>query len=273
MLGKQIKYDLKWIYKVIIVFYALAIVFSIISRICLNIENSLLFKIIGQISSGITIAMIINSLLNGIIRSWVRFIRNIYKDESYLTHTLPVEKKTIYQSKVISAIITTFITIIVSIICLYICFGTKENLEILKQMLDLVANTYSTTVIKILFAISFIFFLEIVFVILIGYTGIIIGHKSNRNKMPISIVVGFGLYMITSMISLLALCVVGFLNQDIMNIVITEGSITEGAIKIVIILAMSVYLIYDIVYYIARKKITRSRCKCRIKILAKQVFT
>ena len=230
MLGKQIKYDLKWIYKVIIVFYALAIVFSIISRICLNIENSLLFKIIGQISSGITIAMIINSLLNGIIRSWVRFIRNIYKDESYLTHTLPVEKKTIYQSKVISAIITTFITIIVSIICLYICFGTKENLEILKQMLDLVANTYSTTVIKILFAISFIFFL-------------------------------------------LALCVVGFLNQDIMNIVITEGSITEGAIKIVIILAMSVYLIYDIVYYIARKKITRSRCKCRIKILAKQVFT
>ena len=34
------------------------------------------------------IGMIINSLINGLMRSWVRFINNVYKDESYLTHTL-----------------------------------------------------------------------------------------------------------------------------------------------------------------------------------------
>lgn len=43
--------------------------------------------------------MIVSSLINGLMRSWVRFITNIYKDESYLTHTLTIEKKDIYLSK------------------------------------------------------------------------------------------------------------------------------------------------------------------------------
>ena len=52
MLGKLLKYDLKWTYKGVIVFYILAIMFSIIGRLLSEIENSLIFNIIGKVCIG-----------------------------------------------------------------------------------------------------------------------------------------------------------------------------------------------------------------------------
>ena len=121
MLGKLLKYDLKWIYKVLVVFYILGIIFAILGRAFTEIENSVLFNIIGKICNGTAIAMVVNVLINNLMRVWVRFTRNAYKDEAYLTHTLPVEKKTIFLSKVLSAIITMVTSILVIIICLAIC--------------------------------------------------------------------------------------------------------------------------------------------------------
>ena len=90
MLGKLLKYDLKWTYKLLIVFYLLAIFFAILGRILTDIENSFILNIIGKICIGTTVAMIVNIIINSLMRSWVRFTRNLYKDECYLTHTLPV---------------------------------------------------------------------------------------------------------------------------------------------------------------------------------------
>ena len=130
MLGKLIKYDLKWIYKVVIVFYILATVFSVIARMCFSIENSMLFNILGKIASGVAISMVVNSIINTVMRSWARFVKNIYKDESYLTHTLPIKKNTIYLSKVLSSLISIFTSVVVSVICLFICYYSKENMEV-----------------------------------------------------------------------------------------------------------------------------------------------
>ena len=98
MLGKLLKYDLKWVYKLIIVFYCLAFIFSVIGRAFGTIENSLVFEIVSQIAFGTAISMMVSSLINTLMRSWVRFVRNLYKDEAYLTHTLPVKKQEIFAS-------------------------------------------------------------------------------------------------------------------------------------------------------------------------------
>ena len=113
MLGKLLKYDLKWVYKLVIIFYTLAFIFSVIGRSLGKIENSLVFDILSKIAFGFAISMMVSSLINSLIRLWVRFVRNIYKDESYLTHTLPVKKQQIFASKVISGIITIFTTMII----------------------------------------------------------------------------------------------------------------------------------------------------------------
>jgi len=167
MLGNLLKYDLKYVYKVVVIFYALSFIFSIIGRGLSFIENSLVFSVASQIVLGFATAMIVSSLINCIMRLWVRFMRNFYKDEAYLTHTLPVNKKTLYLSKVLSAIITIFTTITVMVGCLFICYYSETNIEWLKASLELAASVYDTTVINLLLLISVVLILQMIFVVLV----------------------------------------------------------------------------------------------------------
>ena len=182
MLKKLLKYDLKSALKFLSIFYILAIIFSLLTRIFYSIENSFIISIIAQICSGATIAMIANIIINSLMRGWVRFNNNFYKDESYLTHTLPISKTTLYLSKVLQSIITLFTSTIVIIITLFIAYYSKENLEALKNFLLPLANIYNSTIIKIILAFLFIIFLELANTLQAGYTGLILGHRLNNNK-------------------------------------------------------------------------------------------
>ena len=253
MLGKLLKYDLKWQYKVLIVFYILAIILSILVRLLGLIENSLMFHVIRSILNGAMIAMLINSLINGLIRSWVRFINNIYKDESYLTHTLPVEKRTIYLSKVITAIFSSFTSIVLAIVCLFISYYSQSNMEILKTFLKVAADSYNTTIFGLIAVVSVVIFLEMLFIILIGYCGIIIGHKFNNGKMIKSTIIGIVLYLLTSSLTLGIVYIIGLFNEGVMNIINTTDIVNIDSIKNVMYAGVIIYLIYNIVYYLIGK--------------------
>ena len=254
MLGKLLKYDFKWIYKLIIVFYILAITFSVIGRAFSTIENSLVFEIVSQIAFGTAISMMVSALINTLMRSWVRFVRNIYKDESYLTHTLPVEKQQIFASKVITGIISIFTTMIVIIICLFICYYSEANMEVLKNMLELAATTYNTTVLNLLLLIAVVIFLEIVYALLIGYVGIILGHKSNKNRVARSIVIGFILYLVLQTLTLGLIAFYGIFNPDVMNLINTTDIVNIEAIKSVMYAGIGIYVVYIVILYFLGKK-------------------
>lgn len=254
MLGNLLKYDLKGVYKVVVVFYILAFIFSCIGRGLSYIENSVIFSVVTQIAFGFAISMMVSSLINCLMRLWVRFIRNIYKDESYLTHTLPVEKKTIYASKVIVALICIFTTTVVIVACLFICYYSEANMQALKSSLELTASTYNTTVLNLLLLISFVLFLEIMFIVLIGYVGIILGHKSNQNKMAKTIIISFALYMLTQIITLGLIYIFGLFNSNVMNLINTTDIINVNAIKSVMYAGIGIYAIYIVIYYILGNK-------------------
>lgn len=254
MLGKLLKYDLKWVYKVVGIFYVLALIFSVIGRGLEQIENSAVFSVLSKISNGIAISMVVSSLINCLMRLWARIVVNIYKDESYLTHTLPVSKKTIYDSKVITALITILTTTIIGVICVFICYYSQTNIEFLKNALELAASTYNTTVVNLLLLISLVIFLEIMAIVFVGYLGIILGHKSNKNKMLKSIVFGFSIYMITQVFNLVALFVYGLINPEIMNLINTTTLIDINSIKSIMYFVIVIYSVYSLVLYVLGKK-------------------
>ena len=172
MLKKLLKYDLKYIYKVLIVFYVLSIFFAILTRCTLYNKDIAIIKIIGQVCSGITVSMIINIIINNLMRLWARFYNNFYKDESYLTHTLPVSKKTLFLSKFFTEIITLLISMIVIILTILIAYYTRDNYNLLINMVS------SKTLIHVVL----LFFLEMVLLVISGYFGIIIGQNKNDKK-------------------------------------------------------------------------------------------
>ena len=135
MLGKLLKYDFKYIVKFLAIFYGLATFFAILTKVFLNIENSLVFEIIGSVCQGAMISMMFSIVVNNLMRMWVRFKHNLYGDESYLTHTLPVKKTDIYLSKILCSVITLCVSIMVVVANLFIAYYSKGNLESLKNIL------------------------------------------------------------------------------------------------------------------------------------------
>ena len=250
MLGKLLKYDLKWVYKLIIIFYILAFTFSVIGRAFSTIENSLIFEVVSQIAFGTAISMMVSSLINTLMRTWVRFIRNIYKDESYLTHTLPVKKQEIFASKVITGVVSIFTSMIVIIVCLFICYYSEANMEALKGLLEIAASTYNTTVLNLLLLVAVVIFLEIVYALLIGYVGIILGHKSNKNKMLRTLVIAFAIYFIMQIVTLGVIAIYGLFNPNVMNLINTTDLIDVDAIKSVMYAGIGVYIVYIIFLYV-----------------------
>ena len=254
MLGKLLKYDLKWVYKLIIVFYILAITFSLIGRGFGEIENSLVCEVVSKIAFGTAISMMVSGLINCLMRSWVRFTRNMYKDEAYLTHTLPIEKNKLFASKVITGIVAVFTSMIIIIICLFICYYSEANMEILKSMLELAATTYNTTVLNLLLLVAVVIFLEIVYALLIGYVGIILGHKTNKNKMARSIIIGCVLYFAFQLATLGLISIYGLFNSEVMNLINTTDIIDVEAIKSVMYAGIGIYVVYILILYCIGKK-------------------
>ena len=136
MLNKLLKYDLKYMLKNMSIFYILSILFAIATRILFSLNQTTIINLIGQICVGCMFSMLASILINVIMRSWVRFIDSVYKDESYLTHTLPVTKKEIYNSKFLQTLIFFIVSFIVILISLFIAYYTEERWIMIKELVN-----------------------------------------------------------------------------------------------------------------------------------------
>lgn len=257
MLGKLLKYDLKNVYKVLVVFYSLVFIFSVLTRIFFSIDNSMLFSILAGIASGVTISMLVSSLINGVMRSWARFVISMYKDESYLTHTLPVEKNTLYLSKVVTAVICSLTTVLFAVVCIFIAYYSTENMEKIKSALEIASNMYNVSTAELILLLSGVLFMEILFVILVGYVGIVIGHKSNKNKIAKSVLLGIIIYMGAQTVTLIITVIAGLLNPDIMSIIKSNDMPSVELFKYIMIGAAAVYTIYNVMLYAAGKRLLK----------------
>lgn len=255
MLSKLLKYDLKNVYKVLTVFYILTLVFALITRLVSCINTSTITEIVFQICSSITISMMASSLINNLMRMWVRFTSSVYKDEAYLTHTLPVTKTQIYLSKFLAAVITMFTTIGLIALSLFIAYYSKENMEILKNLLLPLATIYDSTILKIVLSFVFIVFLEMVTTLQAGFSGIIIGNRFNNNKMGLSVLFGFIAYMLGQIAVLITVFIIGLLNADIMQLFKTNTMPNVETVKTIIYIAIGVYTLLTLVYFIVNKKL------------------
>ena len=255
MLKKLLKYDLISIFKVLSIFYILSIVFAIITRIFLSIENSFILNIIAQICSGTTISMIINILINNIMRLWVRFKQNLYGDESYLTHTLPVTKISLYTSKFLTSLITLMTSMIVIVITIIIAYYSKSNFDIIKNLITSLSNSYNISVIPYIIFVIIIFYLELINLLQSGYTGIILGHKMNNYKILYSVLLGFITYIITQIFAILSILIFSLFNNDLIQLFKTSQLTDINLLKLLLIVSTITYLLIIIIVKITNIKL------------------
>lgn len=241
MLRKLIGYDLESIFKVLAIFYSLAVFFGLLARIFFSFENSLALNIIGEVCSGAAISMMCSIIINNLMRMWVRFKANFYGDEAYLTHTLPVEKHTHYFSKMLTAVITLLVSFGVIGIVLFIAYYSKENLQLVKDILFPLAQAYDSTVLGFLAVILAVLFLEFLNILQCGFSGIILGHKMNTAKTGFSVLYGFIVYSASQLTVVIIMFIVALFNKDFMNLFVTNEIVSIDTLKSAVWLAVASY--------------------------------
>lgn len=254
MLKKLLKYDLKNMFKFLSVFYILAIFFAVLTRIFFSLEQTTIINVIGQICIGATIAMIANIIINNIMRNWVRFKETLYGDESYLTHTLPVKKNTLYQSKFILAITTMFVSFIVIIASLSIVYLNTDNWDIIKEGINQFAGVYGLSGIGFIIIMGLILFLELFSALQAGFLGIILGNRKGNRKTVASVIFGFIVYMATQVVVLITIFVVGLCNSNVMQ-VFTSNNVSGEILKPIIIASFIAYTMIIVVINLICSKV------------------
>lgn len=247
MLVKLMKYDLKWTYKLLVIFYSLTLAFSLLARACFTVENSLLFSVLTAILRGCAVSMMVNCIINAIMRSWVRFKRNIYGDESYLTHTLPVPRDTVYLSKLLSAVVSVLASVVLTVGCVLLCYYSESMVEFLRSSFRFVASAYDTSVASLILSLSAVLFFQMVFILLAGYVGIIIGHRGAGAKTAMSVVWGFVIYLAGAAVLLGTVFLIGTANSEVRSIITSSAVSSISAFKVIIATVIVLYAVYDVV--------------------------
>lgn len=250
MLKKLLKYDIKYVYKVLIVFYILSLFFAILTRLVGTINDTSITKIIYAILNGITISMMFSIIFNTIMRLWSRLAINFYKDEAYLTHTLPVDKKTLFKSKYLSCIITLFISMVIITLTIFIAYYSKENMSILRNTLLVVGNAYQINMTKLIVFILVVCFLEVLSVISSGYIGLILGHRRNDKRIVYSILFGFIIYISFQVLVLIGIYILGLFNSGVMSIFTSNNIISAKSLNIILYFSSFIYMVINYVLYL-----------------------
>lgn len=255
MLAKLLKHDIKNMHKNMLVFYILAIFFALLTRIFFGLGKSTIMVIISEISAGCLISMLVSILINTLMRSWVGFRNSVFKDEGYLTHTLPVTKNEIYNSKFIQSVLFLTAGFVVIIVSLFLAYYTDENRKLVKVFVTELSKSVNFNTALFILAVFVIFFLEVLNTLQCGYLGILLGHRKNSGKIGFSVLFGFIVYMASQCAVVLMLFVVGLFNSSILDLFRESEQMNTDSFKLLALLAIIIYLIIIGIVNIISKKV------------------
>lgn len=253
MLGKLIKYDFKWVNKVMYIYFVILFIISISVRIVESMDQTFLLVIIDKILSGMFIGCFISVIITCLMRIWARFLCNFYKDESYLTHTLPITKKQLFNSKVISSALSILLSALVVIICVAIVYLNKDTIETIKYMFNSLFDVYGKVGgISFVVGLVLLVIFELLYLMMAGMFGIVLGHRFNNSKMLKSILISIASYGVLSVISFIALAIITNITGVSM---VTNGFPSLNTLKAIGLPFIIIYFIYNLGYYLLTKRI------------------
>lgn len=233
MFSKLLKYDLKYIYKTVLIFILLLIVCAFLYNITAyqveviseadpitgqpiileEIFPPTIILVLHTVFYNAIICFLIGLFINSAMRIWQRFKNNFYGDEAYLTHTLPIRRQTLWGEKFATIVIiglSIVATIILTTLILQLTDGGPfTSLGIGHEGMPLSYN----------FAYFFIIMSEFVFIVMSGITGIIISNRVHLH----AVLVSLGVYLVGTLTLLGAIFLWSLLSPDIMNGIFMSG--------------------------------------------------
>lgn len=258
MLSKLLKYELKSTARWFLPLYIALIILTFLNKltITINLPDFILFNILKVLLMVFYVLIIIFTSIATMILLVIRFYKNLYTDEGYLTHTLPVKPGTHLNCKILSGCIWTVSSLFMQIISLSILFMGEglfsdvtdvfaEIIEYLKS-----ANLFDNAVVTlIIFAITLV--ISLFYNLLMMYCSISMGSLFSQHKIIGAIVVYFIINFVIQLFSML-LMLIGIKNPIIYEITTVENFSVDSfhIMNIIMISSCALTMIFNAVFYL-----------------------
>lgn len=268
MLGKLMKYDMKALNKFLIIIHGFLLLSAVLVRIFLtsritmdNGDSITLFSLIFLLYT----LIIVGASYGTLIVIAVRFYKNLFSDEGYLTHTLPVTSSQHLLSKTITGSIWSLIDSVLIFLSMYIVAVTPEvkhfffqnQKEFLMDM-GLTAETFPSAMQTLGFALVIIMIISAFANVITLYASVTLGQLFSGHRVLGAVVAYFVITTILSVITFAVMSLLGYsaFSSSVMPADIDFMSFMTKTLWISAALeTISTVILYIAAHYIMKKRI------------------
>lgn len=268
MLGRLIRYDLKSTTRFLIVIHAFLLVFSILGRIFLTsripYEIDDIDELLIALTFTIYIILFVGASLGTIIVIAVRFYKNLFSDEGYLTNTLPVTRGMHLLSKTLSGTIWCIIDSFILYLCATILIAVPPLTNSLSshwgELLHLLGFSGQSSFYFFLFYMVVLTIIGSLANVVSTQAAIILGQLFNGHKVLGAVVCYFIITTISSIAATVLMGIYGLLTNNLIIGVSGSADITFASYMIRILnLSFALEIIFTIVLYIVSYLIMKKK--------------
>ena len=215
MVKKLFKHEFKYYFKSYIIFLPFLIVISLFIRLLDLFPDKYWFVEMTKSLAYAALALgWVVCFLLALILSLVRYYKNLFTQEGYLTFTLPVTNQQLLFVKVVTSLTCLALSIVTIIISALIAFATVYDISNFFTVLHdtfFSDNVFVGILSLILFIIAFI--IVGIYYILLYFGCITVGQTSRKNRIMMAIGVYFVYYFATQVLSLILIFILGILSE------------------------------------------------------------
>lgn len=193
MFIKLFKYDFKAVFFKLIPFIILVFVFAILVRLVNLITIAASSQVIFELMTGLVNMFFVFALgilfVYAEVLTIMRYAKSLFKDQGYLTHTLPVSKHKLLLSQILVAMIVFIITALIVFLAVVIAYFSSN---MFRGFFEFVAEFFEKvyTGNMIVTIILFILLLPVSMIqsMIVIYLGIALGHAHATHKSLLSLI-------------------------------------------------------------------------------------
>ncbi len=214
MVRKLFKHEFAALLRILLIVDAIVLGVGVLARVLLCFEqDTTLFGIVYAMTLIALIIVLVGGPAAAFVLSIVRFYKNMYSGEGYLTFTLPVTAEQHLWVKVATAIAVELLAFLVSVASFLIAFSGEVTAEICKAFGELFQEIFlkvdKTHLALYLLEFAVLILVELFYGHFVYYACISLGQTVRKNRVLCAVAFYFAYYILMQMASTALVIILG----------------------------------------------------------------
>ena len=266
MVKTLLKHEFKGLGRLLTPMYIVLFALAIITRVIAFFErDALIYEIILGSSVGVLLLGMVVALIYTLVCSVIRFYKNLFSKEGYLTFTLPVSVKGHLLTKLFTSAVFYLLTCTFIFICFCIVTSGDLLIELIKAagfILGKAAEVMGANLGLYFAEIALGLFIYICSCMLLFYACMCIGQLAKKNRILLALGVYFGYYYLIQIVTTIIVVTMTSIEGSpaLISLMDWVGNHPIASIHILILGTTAFYAVsggiyYFIAYIIMKKKL------------------